>query len=215
MPLGKAVVRLRGVGQLINPGNRDLPVRRFHCPAESLELADSGDGVVGVNTDLAPFFRFRLDAVRISKPPAGSNCPDADLQRSASRQREHAIDAVGREAADGIRNVSLTAIYSGVRAAISHERHAVLSGRSRKHTRAAAFRELDRQSSHPPGAAVNDDGFASPDMQSVVDALERGQPGGRDRACLLNIQSPGNVSGFFRRDSDVLGVEAALGLAKL
>jgi hypothetical protein len=45
-------------------------------------------------------------------------------------------------------------------------------------------------------------------MQRVVNTLERGEPSRRYRADVLKVQPLGYLCDLFRRNSDILGVEA-------
>src|SRR5262245_2851716 len=49
-------------------------------------------------------------------------------------------------------------------------------------------------------------------MERVIDPLECGEPGRRDRASMLEVKRLGNVRDLLRRDGNILGIETALGV---
>jgi hypothetical protein len=57
---------------------------------------------------------------------------------------------------------------------------------------------------------VNDDGFSLFQTKRVVNALQRGQPGNRDRAGMAQIEPLGDRRGFVGGYHDILCVESAL-----
>src|SRR5258708_6312231 len=61
---------------------------------------------------------------------------------------------------------------------------------------------------------MDDDALAAFYVQCVIDTLERGKPGGRNRAGLLKVEPLGYVRDPFCQDCDILGVEAALRIIK-
>ncbi len=57
---------------------------------------------------------------------------------------------------------------------------------------------------------MNEDRLTLPQIEVVVNALERGQPCGRDRAGVLEVEPVGDVRDLFGSHRDVLGIKAAL-----
>ena len=59
---------------------------------------------------------------------------------------------------------------------------------------------------------MNDERVSGFEAQCIIDPLDRGQSGRRDSPGLLQGESLRNVANALRRHSDVLGVEAAVGV---
>src|SRR5207253_3576858 len=81
-----------------------------------------------------------------------------------------------------------------------------------EHLDAAELRELQRETADATRGAMNDERVSGFEAQCIIDPLDRGQSGRRDSPGLLQGESLRNVANALRRHSDVLGVEAAVGV---
>ena len=196
MPGGKALVRFIGVGKGVGRRDRDFRFRVLHGAAEAFELANTGDRVVGLDLDAGPLAGLGLDAVRVRDSASRSEGIDAALQRIATRKPEHGIDATRFEAARDVHEVGSPPVHGRVGAQVAYEGQAVLTPCGRDHPCAAQLRELDRERAHAAGRAVDDQRLAPLHVQCVVDALEGREPGGRDRAGVLQVEAHGYAPTF-------------------
>jgi hypothetical protein len=79
---------------------------------------------------------------------------------------------------------------------LAHEFDAFQPGTGCKHARAAQLGELDSESADSAGTAVNDDALPFLEVKRAVDALQRREARGRDRAGMLEIEPFGMWATF-------------------
>jgi hypothetical protein len=106
----------------------------------------------------------------------------------------------------------MLALDRPVGAHLAHQFHAVQARTGRNHPRPPQLGELDSKGPNSSGPAVNQDGLALLDVQCVIDSLQRGQPGRRDCAGMLEVEPLGHARDLFRRHSHVFRVEATFGI---
>src|SRR4029077_288486 len=104
---------------------------------------------------------------------AGPERIDAGLERLATGERQHRIDAAGRELAGGGADVAVPPIDRGACAQTLDEGDSVLARCRREHLRAAQSRKLQREAADRTRGAVNDESLSWLDVQGVVDSLQR------------------------------------------
>ena len=92
------------------------------------------------------------------------------------------------------------------------EGQSVLSRGSGEHSHVAEFCKLQCQTSDTTGGAVNDECPAGCQMQGIVDSLNGSQPGGCNRARLLETESSRDVADAIGRHRDEFRIEASLGI---
>src|SRR5258708_7171637 len=97
--LCEALVRLTGLDERIAFGDWNLELRGVHRCVEAIEFANSGNTVVRDHAHAAPLLRRRFDAVRVRDSAAAPKHIKAFLQRVATGESQHGIDAFGCEAA--------------------------------------------------------------------------------------------------------------------
>ncbi len=141
---------------------------------------------------------------------AGPKRLQAALQRVATGERQHGVDAVGCEAARLIVDLDAFAIDHRMRPHLPHQVNPFLTRRSGKHPYAAPSCELHRERSHASGGSVNDDGLALLQTKGVVDALQRSQAGDRDRTGMPQVQTLGDRRGLVGGHPDIFCVKTAL-----
>src|SRR3984957_8300311 len=143
-------------------------------------------------------------------PAAGPKRAQAFLQRIATGERQHGVDAVWGKAARLIVDIDAFAVNNVVRAHLPYQFYPFVARCGRKHLGAAELSELHRKRPNPSRGAVNDDGLALFQTQRIVNALQRGQARDRDRAGMPQIQPLGDRRDLVGRHRDIFGVEAAL-----
>jgi hypothetical protein len=202
----------RGIDQQESLGDRDLELHRLDRPVEPLEFADPGLPVIGNDLHAAPLLRLRFDPIRIGQPAVASQRIERAFERVATNQRQNGIDPSGGETSCRFFEVIMLAIDHNVGPHLAYQLDALETRTRCEHARPAQLGELDGQRSDSAGSAVNDDAFAFLDVQGVIDALHGREPGGRDRAGVLEIEPLWNVRDLLARDGDVFGIEAAFGI---
>jgi hypothetical protein len=83
-------------------------------------------------------------------------------------------------------------------ALIAYKLEAIDAGRRRENAGATKLGELNGQRSDAARGSVNDDGLAALHRERLVDALQRGQLGGRDCAGVLKIEPRRDMGDLLR-----------------
>src|SRR5262245_53938090 len=106
----------------------------------------------------------------------------------------------------------MPAVHRKIGTQASHQLDAVRARRGCKHPRSAKLCKLNGERSDAARCCVNDDSLVLPEMERVIDPLESGEPGRSNRAGVLEVKRLGNARDLLCRDSNIRGIETALGI---
>src|ERR1700739_2793188 len=137
VPGRHALLRARGVRERELRGDRNFELRGRDSLVEARVLGGPRERVVAYDRKPRARLRLAVDAAREGHPAAGLERVDAGLERLAAGERQHRIDAAGRELTGGGADVTVSTIYRGARAVAADEGHPVLARCRREHPRTA------------------------------------------------------------------------------
>src|SRR5207237_8961232 len=91
----------------------------------------------------------------------------------------------------------------------AHERGAVGARCAAENVGAAQFRELHCEAADIAARAMDDERFAAPDLERVVDSLLRSEGDGRNGTGVQHVEPSGQPRGIGGRHGDIFGIKAA------
>jgi hypothetical protein len=205
----QSLVRLGGLDQRKCFRDRDFELSGGDSDIESLEFADAGNPVIGYESYAPSFLRCRSDR-QACLPVAAFRGRVRTRRRPSNARIASSPSGAKRRAASA--TSSCRASTAKIGAHVAHEFQAVDAGRGREHAGETKLSELDGERPNTARGAVNDNGLAALYREHIVNALQRGQPGGWNCAGVFQIEVCRNMGDFVRRNGDIFCIKTAFGI---